>query len=227
MKQILLALVVIVVVAALAGVGTYASFSDIETSTGNYLETGSLDLQLGDDAPIVIRKDNGIEYPPAIAEGFGDEPLGDSVTETWLLPGADVGDTVDSCVYVRNVGSLSGGDHLDIYCVTENIDFYGGISNKDEMLVINNLIYRNGPGIPLVWTTTAGQQYNYPYISDSDTDGRITLHDLVLYGIRGLPVPSSDFTRLEMSITLDVPPGVEPDQYQGDETRMTLIFNLQ
>jgi len=227
MKQVMLALTVILVVAVLAGVGTYASFSDIETSTGNYLETGSLDLQLGDDAPIVVRSDNTIEYPPAIAEGFGEDPLGDSVTETWLLPGADVGDSVDSCVYVRNVGSLSGGDHLDIYCTIENIDLYGGISNKDEMLVINSLIYRNGPGIPLVWTTPSGQGYNYPYVSDSDTDGRITLHDLALYGIRGLPVPSSDFTRLEMSVTFDVLPGVDPNQYQGDETRMTLTFHLQ
>ncbi|MBA7672334.1 hypothetical protein ES703_80510 [subsurface metagenome] len=226
MKQVLLALTVILVVAALAGVGTYASFSDIETSTGNYLETGSLDLQLGDDAPVVIRKDTTIEYPTAIAEGFGEDPLGDSVTETWLLPGADVGDTVDSCIYVRNVGSLSG-DHLYIYCTIENIDFDADISDKDKMLVINNLIYRNGPGIPLVWTTPSGQQHNYPYVSDSDTDGRITLHDLALYGIRGLPVPSSDFTRLEMSVTLDVPPGVDPNQYQGDETRMTLIFHLQ
>jgi len=227
MKQVLLALTVILVVAALATVGTYASFRDIETSTGNYLETDSLDLQLGDDAPIVMRSGSTTpEYPTAIAEGFGEDPLGDSVTETWLLPGADVGDTVDSCIYVRNVGSLSGGDHLDVYCTIENIDFNGLTSDKDKMLVINNLIYRNGPGIPLVWTNTSGQQYNYPYVSDSDIDGRITLHDLALYGIHGLPVPSSDFTRLEMSVTFDVPPGVDHNQYQGDETRMTLIFHL-
>lgn len=226
MKKVIIALVTIVSVASLATVGTFAHFSDTEESKDNYLETGSLDLQLGDDAPIVMRSDGNTEHPSAIAEGFGEDPLGDSVTETWLLPGADVGDTVDSCVYVRNLGSLAG-DHLDIHCTIENIDLYDGISNKDEMMVINNLIYRNGPGIPLVWTNTSGQQYNNLYVSDNDTDGRITLHDLALHGIRGLPVPSSDFTRLEMSVTLDVPLGVDPDQYQGDETRMTLIFNLR
>ena len=48
MKQVLLAVTVIIVGASLAGVGTYASFSDIETSQGNYFETASLNLQLKD-----------------------------------------------------------------------------------------------------------------------------------------------------------------------------------
>ncbi|MFC1983929.1 SipW-dependent-type signal peptide-containing protein [Chloroflexota bacterium] len=226
MKQILLALTVVLVVASLAGVGTYASFSDIETSTGNYVETGDLDMQLGDDAPMVTRSDGTIENPSAIPEDFGEDPLGDSVTETWLLPNAQVGDTVDSCVWVRNVGSISG-EHLNVYCTIENIDFYGGVSNKDEMLVINDLIYRNGPGIPLVQTTPDGQQYQYPHVADDDGDGRITLHDLALYGIRDLPVPSGDFSRLEMSVTFDVPPGVDPNLYQADETKMTFIFHLE
>jgi len=225
-KQVLLALTVILVVASLAGVGTYASFSDIETSTGNYVETGDLDVQLGDDAPMVTRKDGTIEYPSATPEDFGEDPMGDSVTETWLLPNAVVGDTVDSCVWIRNMGSIDG-EYLNVYCTTENIDFYGEESNKDEMLVINDLIYRNGPGIPLVQTTPSGQQYQHPYVSDDDGDGRITLHDLALYGIRDLPIPSSDFSRLEMSVTFDVPPGVDHNQYQGDETRITFTFHLE
>ncbi len=227
MKQVLLALTVILVVAALAGVGTYASLSDIETSTGNYLETGDLDLQLGDDAPVVMRSDGTIEYPPAIAEGFGEDPLGDSVEETWLLPGAEVGDTVDSCVYVRNMGSLSGGDHLDVYCTIENIDFYDGISNKDEMLVINSLVYCNSLRIPIVWTIDDIQYFDPIYIVDEDGDSRITLNDLELHGIPGLPVPDSIFTRLEMRVTFDILPGVDHNDYQGDETRMTLTFHLQ
>ena len=226
MKQFLLALTVILVVASLAGVGTYASLSDIETSTGNYLETGSLDLQLGDDAPVVIRKDGTIEYPSTIAEGLGEDPLGDSVTETWLLPGADVGDIVDSCIYVQNVGSLSG-DHLDVYCTIHNIDFYGGISNKDEMIVINSLVYCNSLRIPIVWTTDDIQYFDKTYIDDEDGDSRITLNDLELHGIPGLPVPDSTFTRLEMRVIFDIPPDVDPNQYQGDQTNMIMTFHLQ
>ncbi len=226
MKQIILALIVIVVVASLAGVGTYASFSDIEVSTDNYLVTGSLDLQLGDDAPVVIRKDGTIEYPSAIAEGIGEDPLGDSVTETWLLPSADVGDTVDSCVYVQNVGSESG-EQLNIYWHINNIDFDGETSNKDEMLVINNLEYCNSSRIPIVWTIDDTQHSDPNYIVDQDGDLRITLHDLELHGISGLPVPDNIFTRLEMRITFDVLPGVDENQYQGDQTNMSMTFHLE
>ena len=227
MKRVLLALITILSVASLATVGVLAHFSDTEESRDNYLETGSLDLQLGDDAPVVMRWNSTTpEYPGGTAEGFGEDPLGDSVTETWLLPGADVGDTVDSCIYVRNVGSLSG-DHLDIYCTIENIDLYDGISNKDEMMVINSLVYCNSSRIPIVWTIGDSQHFDPTYIDDEDGDSRITLNDLELHGIPGLPVPDSTFTRLEMRVTFDVAPGVDPNQYQGDETRMTLIFNLR
>jgi len=227
MKQVFLALTVIMVVASLAMVGTYASFSDIETSQDNYLETGSLDLQLGDDAPVVMRSGSTTpEYPGGTAEGYGEDPLGDSVEETWLLPQADVGDTVNSLVWVRNVGSLPG-DHLDVYCTINNIDFYGGTSNKDEMLVINYLTYYdtfNSFNIPIVYTINNVQYCTAPYMANMDSDSRITLNDLELHGIPGLPVPIGDFIQLEMSVTFD--PTSNPNQYQGDETQMTLMFAL-
>jgi len=230
MKQIIIALVTIVSVASLATVGVVAHFSDTEESRDNYLETGSIDLQLGDEAPVVKRSSGAIENPSAIAEGFGEDPLGDSVTESWLLPTADVGDTVSSRVWVRNVGSLSG-DHLDIYCTINNIDPEGDtIIPKDEMLVINYLTYYDkfkSFSIPIVYTIDNVQTCTAPYMANMDSDTRITLHDLELHGIPGLPVPNGDSIQLEMSVTFDVPLNVDPDQYQGDETIMTLIFHLQ
>jgi len=228
MKQVLLALTVILVVASLAAVGTYASFSDIETSTGNYLETGSFDLQLGDEAPEVMRSGYTTpEYPGGYAEDYGEDPLGDSVEETWLLPQADVGDTVTSLVWVRNVGSLPG-DHLDVYCTINNIDADNDTDiPKDEMLVINYLTYYDKFktfSIPVVYTISNVQYCTAPYMANMDTDPRITLNDLELHGIPGLPVPIGDFIKLEMSVTFD--PTSNPNQYQGDETQMTLMFAL-
>jgi predicted ribosomally synthesized peptide with SipW-like signal peptide len=46
-KKILLSLMVIGLVAALAGAGLYAIFSDTETSTGNTFTAGTLDLKVG------------------------------------------------------------------------------------------------------------------------------------------------------------------------------------
>ena len=225
MKRVFLALTVIVVVVSLATAGTFAHFSDTEESQDNYLETGSLDLQLGDDAPEVIRGNGTVEYPDAEAEAYGEDPLGDSVTETWLLPNAEVDDTVTSCVHLRNVGDLSGDD-LYVDCRIRNIDFQGGTSDKDEMLVINSLVYRDSSSISIVWTNVTGQHYNPAFIDDDDGDGRITLNDLELHGLV-LPVPNTGFTRLCMRVTLDVPLDIDPNQYQGDETQMTLIFTLK
>ncbi len=108
MKQVIIALVTIVSVASLATAGTLAHFSDTEESKDNYLETGSIDLQLGDYET----------YPPAGPppysvedEDYGDDPMGDSVIETWhYLPGypggmePGAGNTLASMVKLRNVG---------------------------------------------------------------------------------------------------------------------------
>ena len=51
-NQILLGLVTIGLVASVVGVGTYAYFSDTETSTGNTMEAGVLDLKLSLDREI-------------------------------------------------------------------------------------------------------------------------------------------------------------------------------
>jgi predicted ribosomally synthesized peptide with SipW-like signal peptide len=48
-NQILLGLVTIGLVASVVGVGTYAYFSDTETSTGNTMTAGKLDLQVSTD----------------------------------------------------------------------------------------------------------------------------------------------------------------------------------
>ena len=51
MNKILSSILVIGVVAALMGVGTFAYFSDIETSTGNTISTGIIDLEVDGQNP--------------------------------------------------------------------------------------------------------------------------------------------------------------------------------
>lgn len=54
MRKILIALLGVLLVAALAGAGTFAYFSDTETSTGNSFTAGILDLKVdGEDDPNV------------------------------------------------------------------------------------------------------------------------------------------------------------------------------
>ena len=48
MKTILMSVMAIAIVVGLVGVGTFAYFSDTETSTGNTFTAGTLDLAVGD-----------------------------------------------------------------------------------------------------------------------------------------------------------------------------------
>lgn len=267
MKQVLLALTTIIAVASLAAVGTLAHFSDTETSPGNVLETGSLDLQLAD-----------------WSEDFMVDPLYDSVTQTWYYlgaypPGMSPGDSLEGVVYLRNVGD-SAGDQLDIYCDIVNTELteqdtsaehlaenanvggrdddddglvdedpldgidndgdglidedlgYGedvplapgyGIFDKDKVMVISDMEYQNAPpAIEIV--SNNGTSWDPAYMADVDGDGKITLYDFKKHPVRNLPPPVSGLAHLSMKVTLDINAG---NEYQGDQTQMTLIFNLQ
>ncbi|MDI6631481.1 MAG: TasA family protein [Thermoanaerobacteraceae bacterium] len=84
MRKILIALLGVLLVAALAGAGTFAYFSDTETSTGNTFAAGTIDLTLNQSAPAPINLTN-------------------------MKPGDDVSATIT----VQNVGSLAGKLYAD------------------------------------------------------------------------------------------------------------------
>ncbi|RPF43055.1 camelysin [Thermodesulfitimonas autotrophica] len=86
MRKILIALLGVLLVAALAGAGTFAYFSDTETSTGNSFTAGTLDLGL--------------------ANAAGLDPTG-STSATWVSPSNWApGQTVDASIYVNNEGTI-------------------------------------------------------------------------------------------------------------------------
>lgn len=213
MKQVLLALTVIIVVASLATVGTYASFSDIETSQGNYFGTGSLNLQLKDGN-----------------EDYGQDPLGESVTMTWdyELPyptGMQPGNSLVGTVWIRNIATANAS-RLDVSCFTENFDenhdpTYDG---KNTTMLINELTYTYDSTtiVPIVWAD--GEDWDTDYIDDEDGDDRITLYDWEEHDICGLTPPAVDSeAHLYMKVTFDPP---DPDMYAGHETIMRLTFAL-
>lgn len=90
MRKILIALLGVLLVAALAGAGTFAYFSDTETSTGNTFTAGTLDLAVGGENP---------NQSPDFQ--IGNVKPGDSGTITYDL---------------QNVGSLDG--YLDLSGIT-------------------------------------------------------------------------------------------------------------
>ena len=94
MKKILGLGVVALLVMALVGGGTWAYFSDVETSTGNVLTAGTLDLNLDGGNTNVVKFTVSNLKP------------GDSDNGTWT---------------VRNVGSLTGYLDLESCNITESV----------------------------------------------------------------------------------------------------------
>lgn len=93
MKKILISSSIILAAAAIIAGGTYAYFSDTETSTGNTFTAGSLDLLI-----------NGHNSAPA------------SIQVSDVKPG----DTGSAQGTITNGGTVNGGVYLALYGITNN-----------------------------------------------------------------------------------------------------------
>ena len=206
MKQILVSVIVILAVASLATVGTFAHFSDTETSAGNYLETWNVNLTLADPD-----------------EDFGQDPLGESVQATWMLRGVPTGDgalpgdMVTSYVILKSTDGANS--HLvHITCHNQNIDAQGGTSEKDKEMIITQMIYGCDS---IIW----GEENSFDdyWIKDMDDDGQISLDELETQGIYGLSPPAVAGTTFTMTIKFDED---ATNEHVGDKTIMTLTFTM-
>ena len=115
MKKILGLTIAALLVMALVGGGTWAYFSDVETSTGNVFTAGTLNLDLTDTS------DDGTEGEAA----------------TWvfpaLAPGATGGGGAGNGLTISNTGTLDG--YLDLSSITViNAENYDVLTDEAEAL---------------------------------------------------------------------------------------------
>ena len=113
MKKILGLTVAALLVMALVGGGTWAYFSDVETSTGNVFTAGTLNLDLTDTS------DDGTENEVA----------------TWVFPaiapGVAGGGGAGNGLTIKNTGTLTG--YLDLSSVTvANAENYDALTDEAE-----------------------------------------------------------------------------------------------
>ncbi|MFC2059968.1 TasA family protein [Chloroflexota bacterium] len=94
MKKILGLTVVALMVMGLIGSGTWAYFSDVETSTGNTLAAGTLDLTVDDN----------------------DDPSIVAISVSDIAPGAAAANNV---WVIKNVGNISGNFTLTVSAITD------------------------------------------------------------------------------------------------------------
>jgi len=118
MKKLFGLSIAALLVIAMVGGGTWAYFSDTETSSGNTLLAGTLDLGL------------------AITEG--QNPTG-SITDTFDTTNWAPGETKNGTIYVNNEGSIAMAELLIAFSYTVNdgtpttVDGYNGTDDTDKL----------------------------------------------------------------------------------------------
>lgn len=234
MRQALLALMAIGLAMSLAGAGVMAYFSDTETSSGNTLQAGTLDLKIRDQ----------------------DEPWGDGVTATWTASDMKPGDSYAfdvPFVGLKNVGSIAG-NHLEITCgyeVDETTNPVESDTDPDtdlypeemaKQMVIIGMVYYNdawkfncltgekidGGDVSVVdgaWTVVDGSVVATDdkwKVEDKDLDEKVTLYDLSLDPLDDLTPPNGE-THFVMSLKFSED---ATNDFQGDTFVLTMIFTL-
>lgn len=239
MKRVLLASMVIVGVISLAAVGTYAGFVDTETSKDNTFQADPNDLFLKNPTGV------GEQWGHSVLRTWHYEykiPPSDPSLPPWYGR-MEPGDTVSSHVKLNAFGT-DEADHVDIHCVNVNsepemdtppeneaedtilgydvtTDPGYGIFDKDTVMIITSMTYHTT-------TIISGSYINpayFPPAADTDNDGRISLAEFQAYPLLNLtPVPNSEG---EITFFMTVEFAADAgNEYQGDQTMMTLIFTL-
>lgn len=209
MKQrTLLSVLMIGLVCTLAGVGTFASFRDTETSTGNTFKTGTLDVKIRD----------------------GGYPYQDDIGAVWILTDMKPGDESGSRSFdFKNVGSISI-DHMEITCdysVTEetpqteadtdpNTDLHPDRMAENFTIITLEVYEDVGPAVDLL-----------PFLDDINNNGVKDLYDLKYAGVDDVTtVPdanSESYTAVDMELEFNPNAG---NDFQGDTLRLDMIFTF-
>jgi len=216
-KKMLLSVLIIGVVAVSAGAGTWAFFSDTETSVSNSFTAGTLDLVL-----------------------TGGDQAGDSVTDTFDTPDywAPGEDYTGEILTVSNAGTIdaatvkltvaignSGGLLNEPECEAENgvWDVTTCTSDPDDPIVIDDVISNHIIITQLDYPATGTSIIGAIQTAISDpTPGSLTLAELgtlTNYNLGALAGGAD--AELEMTVQLDS--GVT-NEHQGDSSSITMTF---
>lgn len=225
MKSVLTAILTIALVSVLVGAGTFAYYTDTETSSGNTLVAGTMDLKI---------KDGGLDWTDGIS------------TAEWTLSNMKPGDPpVYGSIDFINTGSISA-NHLEITCnytVIEEVpqtvsdtdpNTDGNPDSMAKHMIITSMIYADGTWEYNLLTGNKTDNGNIIEtnddwkVNDVGGDEKITLydlkHDLSGIGIDNLEPPTSIVTpTLDMRIKFDEDAG---NDFQGDTFNLTMIFTL-
>lgn len=208
-RKLTLGVAAILVASMLAGAGSFAYFSDVETSSGNTFMAGTLDVKIRDGA----------------------DTYQDDLDSVWKLIDLKPGDNdgPGQRFNFKNYGSIKI-DHMDITCsykVTESDeepDKHDTAADPDKMaaeFTITSLWVSKGDG-----NSKNLLLLLYPD-QDINNNGRPDLEDLKKAGINGItivPDPNQgSHTFVDIELEFDQDAG---NDFQGDTLILTMIFTF-
>ncbi len=207
MKKILGLAIAAIAVIAVAGVSTWAYFSDTETSTNNIFAAGTLDLKTSNDA---------VNYT-------------DGVTATWgsgnnpVAPGYSSSGTVT----LKNLGNIAA-DHIEMKftdVVVNNVSYNStdlgpDIADMSSVMQVTALSYG---GTSILASEIAALD---PIANGGNGDGILELNELNGKTISSTTIPGTNGnTPQALSMTVAIP-GSVGNGIQGDVVTLTVTFGL-
>jgi len=235
-NKILSSILVIGVVAALMGVGTFAYFSDIETSTGNTISTGIIDLEVDGQNPWSASFQEEIKPGRTFEKDFTLHMTEDSNPAKAWFRITDVVDSGGSC--------MSGYTHAssEPEYVAEGGTYTDGTPNNDNTPrddlsnhIKVDISFDSDVSGWRMWYIDNDNDGDYEWVAISEsgtpsTDKMPTLAEVNTFGwiqLTGdceLPhnlTPCTDYTfHLSFHNTLNG----DNNEYQGDMTTFTIEF---
>ena len=202
MKQTLISVIVIGLIALTAGAGTYAYFSDTETSTGNTFTAGTMDLKI---------KDGGEYWTDGIT------------TAEWTLPNMLPGDSTYGSVSFKNVGSIYA-DHMEIGADYTITDPPGPESDTQENTPADDMA-GNMTITVMEYTYDSTKIDCLPLIANMNGNGVKDLYDLKYGGVDGLPLAQSGEQPAYIDMLVQFNPNAG-NNFQGDTLNLTMIFTM-
>jgi spore coat-associated protein N len=212
MKRIYTLAIVAAAILAMAGVGTWAYFSDTEQSTANTFTAGTLNLKLSDS----------------------DQTDQDGVSATFGASNRAPGDVIPlGTITLKNTGTIAA-DHVDIkftcsdtpYSLAAQVQTDTGdadidLSTKLEVTSLSyngtDLLVKDGDGYFV--DTQIG-------LADGNGDGRLMMSELNNTILKGKAAPAANGAStisltIGLTIRLDANNGI-----QGDQVTITITFGL-
>ncbi len=183
----------------LASAGTWASFTDVETASGNTFTTETMDLYMEDNGPDINKEWTLINMVPGKSS----------------IPGQ---------LNIYNIGTMDANKlkvkiTFATLCTEPEMDSYLKV---DSMMYIP---YSSGTPINLL--DKVHDTNSNGFIDLADLNGR-TLDNLpapepTSFDVTGRPVSGSPNNDFNMQVSFDIS---APNEYQGDTTTLTMKFEM-